>query len=55
MRQNSLSYLEPKTWEMVPGDAKNVWTMKAFKFAIKKVATTKLQAVCLPSWLSISF
>ena len=33
---NSLSYLGPKIWEMVASNAKNLGTVKAFIFAIKR-------------------
>lgn len=39
---NSLSYLVPKIWEMVPSNTKNKRTVKAFKLVFKKVATRKL-------------
>ena len=39
---NSLSYLVPKIWEMVPSNTKNKRTVTAFKLVFKKVATRKL-------------
>ena len=33
---NSLSYLGPKIWEMIPSDVKNLRTVKDFKFVIKR-------------------
>ena len=33
---NSLSYLGPKIWEMIPSDVKNLRTVKDFKFFIKR-------------------
>ena len=39
---NSLIYLEPKIWEMVPSDVKNLGTVRDFKLVSKRWATRKL-------------
>ena len=39
---NSLNYLSPNIWEMVPSDIKNLGIVKAFKFSIKRGATRNL-------------
>ena len=33
---NSLTYLGPWTWEMIPSDLNNTGNVKAFKFAIMR-------------------
>ena len=37
---DSLAYLAPKTWELVPNEMKNLESLIAFKTAIKKWKTT---------------